>query len=108
MKDLEIAKKYMNKAQNAKSLGHEFSLSFSQFKRLMIRKKCFYTGVLLNDRCPHGEYDFRTIDRVDNSKGYIPGNVVACTYAANNLKGFLENPKNPCSISTLKKMSTKL
>lgn len=93
--DVYAAKKYINKIANAKQRGIEFDLSINEFKKLTIRKACFYTGVVMTK--PIGEtsklWSDLTIDRVDSSKGYIKGNVVACTRAANQLKGIWENPE---------------
>lgn len=34
-----------------------------------------------------------TIDRIDNTKGYVKGNVMAISNRANNLKSIFENPE---------------
>lgn len=88
--DLLIARKYINKYNNAKKRGLEFDLSLSDVKRLLKRKTCYYTGVILLEEAEDGNPFGRTIDRVDPNKGYIKGNVVSCCYAANNLKATLE------------------
>lgn len=97
MNDIEIARKYTNKAHNASQKGHEFDLTFAQFKRVINAKRCYYTGVELTSGAAIKENipTNITIDRVDNSKGYIPGNVVACCFAYNQFKSVLENPSNP-------------
>lgn len=94
--DLYVAKKLASKAKNAKDRGIEFSLTFQSMKNLMKAKKCYYTGITLTtpegvqpDQTGNKASD-RTIDRVDGSKGYVPGNVVACCNAANNIKAQLE------------------
>ena len=93
-KELYVAKKYINKLDNARSKNIEFSLSLSEFSKIVGRKKCFYTGVTM--RKPTGlnstDCNDLTLDRIDSNKGYVSGNVVACTRAANNLKGIWENP----------------
>ncbi len=92
MNDIEIARKYINKTRNAETKGHEFTLSFVEFKRVVTAKRCYYTGIELT---PGKEKENLatdiTIDRVDNSLGYIKGNVVACCHAYNQFKGVLES-----------------
>ena len=92
MNDLHLIKKYLAKYESSKSRGIAFELSFTSYKNLMRAKKCFYTGVTLTEahngpQQPMG----RTIDRLDCNKGYVHGNVVACCFAANQLKAALEN-----------------
>ena len=91
MTDLEIAKKYISKINNAEEKGHEFSLTLPEFTKLMRRKTCFFTRVVINDKL-HQTGNARTLDRLDNSKGYVTGNVVACTFYFNRLKAVFENP----------------
>lgn len=95
--DLKVAKKLAAKEKDAKRRGIEFALTFQSMKNLLKAKRCFYTGAMLTD--PAGLQDDqlagrlasdRTIDRIDGSKGYVPGNVVACCNAANNIKAQLE------------------
>jgi hypothetical protein len=100
LNDIIIARAYLAKVDHAKSNNHEFTLSFSQFKRIITRKTCYYTSLPFS-----GESDYRrTLDRVDNSKGYIPGNVVVCLNVVNNIKSALENPTNLLTPKHLKKM----
>jgi hypothetical protein len=81
--DLRVAKKYVSLQQSAKKRGKDFDLSLTSLKNLLKAKKCYYTGVPLT-------HATRSIDRVDNTKGYIKGNVVACHTNINQLKGNLE------------------
>ena len=84
--DYIVAKKLVQLKQSAESRGKVFSLSFSTVKRLLTTKKCFYTGVEFG---PNDTPQGRTIDRVDTDKGYIEGNVVACTFEINQKKANL-------------------
>ena len=85
--DLILAKKYISNYSSAKARGHDFNLSFSEFKSLKQRKKCFYTGITLTD-------ESRSLDRIDNSIGYVKGNVVACHTTVNQLKSMVEDKTN--------------
>ncbi len=64
--------RYMsNTALHSRRRGHEFSLSHSEFDSL-VTARCFYCGAEPDPT--------NGIDRMDNAKGYIQGNVVtACT-----------------------------
>jgi hypothetical protein len=85
--DKRAAQKYVRLQQSAQRRGIEFALPFTSLKNLYRAKRCFFTGVELvlgGDR-PNS----LTIDRVDNNRGYVPGNVVACSHAFNQAKGDL-------------------
>ena len=80
--DTSVALKYLNLQESAERRGIEFSLSIQSIINLKKAKRCFYTGMALTDIN-------RSVDRIDNEKGYIKGNVVACDKAFNMLKGGL-------------------
>jgi len=80
--DLVVAKKMVKLSQSAVDRGLQFDLTFTGLKNVMTAKKCFFSGVTLNDNT-------RSIDRVDNSKGYVTGNVVACHQLINSRKNSL-------------------
>lgn len=84
MNDIDIAKKFVNKAQSSASRNIPFVLSFTDYKRLIHTRNCFYTGVELTfDENKDNSF---TLDRIDASKGYVPGNVVACSNKFNQKK----------------------
>ncbi len=80
MTDLQVAKKLCSIYNSAESRGIEFNMSFKRMKILMNQKKCCYTGVVFTEE--EGP-NHRSIDRIDNSKGYTDENTVACTVAIN-------------------------
>lgn len=84
MTDLQLAQKYLNKAQSAKDRGIEFDLPFQSFKNIIRAKKCKYTGIPLTK-------ETLTIERVNSKLGYIKGNCVAVSLAANQFKSLFEN-----------------
>ena len=95
MEDIEIARKYVEFYDSRTKEGKSVELSFTSFKNLMRAKKCAYTGVKLTDKEPGKQRaSDRTIDRIDNSNGYVKGNVVAVCFSANNFKSRLENPNS--------------
>lgn len=107
--DIYAAKKYLKQIERAKQKGFDFNLSLSEFKRIISRKTCFYTGVKMNKPIGENSKDFHdlTLDRIDSSKGYITGNVVACTRAANNLKAIWENPEFKMSVEDARNVALK-
>ena len=107
LSDVRIAQMYVNKANNAHARGLEFSISFSTYKNMMRAKRCKYTGITLTEQRigaqSHRATD-RTIDRIDASKGYINGNCVACSHAANQFKSNFECDTFPLSTNDAKKI----
>lgn len=95
--DIEVAKKMINLQQSASSRNLEFDLSFETVKYLMTRTHCYYTGIKFEEE---GKLAF-SVDRVDSKKGYIEGNVVACTVDINSKKSNL-------SIDEIKSLSLKI
>lgn len=91
--DLYVADKLRRKADNARERGIEFNMTFQAMKNILSAKKCHYTGLPLT-KARHASFPIRgsdlTIDRIDCSKGYVKGNVVACSHAANQLKAQVE------------------
>lgn len=86
-----VATKYQNLYDNAKNRGKEFDLNLGDVRRLLTKKRCSYTGVILTDKeynSPTKDSD-RTIDRLDPEKGYVAGNVYAVSHAANTAKDTL-------------------
>lgn len=92
-REVQLAKRYANKSRVCKESGLEFKLSFVEFKRIMSAKYCRYTGVTLTYQVGVNQEDTDvTIDRVDNSKGYVMGNVVPCSRGFNTFKANIEHP----------------
>jgi hypothetical protein len=83
--DLEVAKKMMKIFQSAADRSLEFNLSFVTVKKLLTYDVCYYTGKAFEEE---GLFS-RSFDRVDSSKGYVEGNVVACTVDINGKKSNL-------------------
>ena len=81
-----IAAKYLQLKESANKRNKEFTLTLLDVRRLMQRKTCFYTKHKFN----HLDLNWkRTIDRIDPDKGYVQGNVVACSKWANALKNIM-------------------
>ena len=110
MDDLTVARKYCTKAKRASAGGHEFTLTFQQFKKLMNTKLCYYTGVRLTDikKGDNLPSKYRTLDRIDSELGYVPNNVVACAHSVNKFKSIWESPSSFLTTSLVKKMLNKL
>ena len=78
-------------------------------------KRCYYTGIELT-RPPYNtngyvSENYRskttdvTLERLDNSIGYVAGNVVACSKYANGMKGVFEDPSNGYELKHFVKMA---
>lgn len=100
-KDEEIAAKYLSKRTLALNKGIEFNLSLISFINICKAKRCYYTGVKLTKST-------LTLDRVDNSLGYIKGNVVACSKAFNTIKSIAEDNGNPFTSRNILKGVSKM
>jgi hypothetical protein len=62
---------------NARSRDLPFELTYEEFAELIV-KKCFY--------CEQAEGEYRGIDRLDSSLGYVKGNVQPCCFICNQMK----------------------
>jgi hypothetical protein len=81
--------------RNAKRRKHEFNLTLEYLKELWEKQsgKCPYTGWQLQNmenmstknQLPKTP-DRASLDRIDSSKGYVPGNVQFVSYMAQNAK----------------------
>jgi hypothetical protein len=97
--DEKVAKKYLSLKASAQNRGIDFNLSILSLRNVLNAKKCYYTGTALT--YIDGHPNSLTIDRVDADKGYVTGNIVACSYDFNQRKGAL-------SIADLKLLHRKL
>lgn len=85
--EIEVTGKRYHLMKSAASRKKDFDLSYTDVKRLVLRKTCFYTGLPFSNNLDSPF--FRTIDRVDANQGYVKGNVVACIKLANEMKNNL-------------------
>jgi hypothetical protein len=90
--DIEVAKKLINIFQSAQDRKLQFNLSFEYVRKMLEYKTCYYTGKLFTEDGPHA----RSFDRVDSDKGYVEGNVVACTIDINGKKSNLSFEEISC------------
>lgn len=83
--DAEIAIKWANLKTSADSRNIEFDLSLKKVKQLLKAKRCAFSNVSFTPIA--GQDTSKTIDRVDNDRGYVDDNVVAVCRMMNTLKG---------------------
>lgn len=83
--------RYNYTKHSARKRRLEFCLEFEEYKQL-IAQTCHYCGGELNN---HGT----GLDRVDNNKGYVHGNVVPCCKDCNTVKSDIFNYKEMLLIS---------
>lgn len=73
-------KERFNRARNrAKAVGKVWSISFRLYKELL-KKKCYYCISEIKQKFGYG------LDRIDNSKGYEPKNVLPCCSECNRIR----------------------
>lgn len=82
-----IRKGLTNYKNRAIKKGLGFNLTHNYLVELFFQQKgrCYYTGTAFEIRGPGA----LSLDRVNNNKGYIPGNVVWCRVAVNAMKSSL-------------------
>jgi hypothetical protein len=68
--------KYKGYKNNARARGIEFGITFDEFLKFW-QKPCSYCG---------SEIKFIGIDRIDNKKGYVKGNMKSCCEWCNKMK----------------------
>lgn len=71
----------------AKTRANKSQLSFTlELKDIIIPKKCPYLKIPLKIGEGYATPNSPSLDRIDNFKGYIPGNVQVISWRANSLK----------------------
>lgn len=81
----DAAQKVMSQyRKDASKRGYEWALSEDQFYGL-ITSPCHYTGFPPSKliKTQEGDFFWNGVDRVDNTRGYVPDNVVPCSDHAN-------------------------
>ena len=103
-----LKQKYENKKKNAHGRGIDFSLTEYEFIKLCLflkeNKQCAYTDktfVFKSTTNGTPKPNYPTLERVDNSIGYVLGNVIWVTYHSNFLKSKWED--NLCNQVTFSK-----
>lgn len=90
---------YSTYIRGAKIRGLSFELSKEIFK-ILTQSDCYYCGVkpylVVKRSRNNGNYTYMGVDRVDNSSGYIDGNVVPCCIKC-------QRAKNSVSIDIMSK-----
>ena len=83
---------YRDYKRNAANRGLTFTLTLDFF-RYITSRACVYCGgspaQLARKKAETGVYTYNGLDRVDNSQGYEPGNVVPCCKTCNFMKASL-------------------
>lgn len=102
IKNLE--ERYHKKVERTKKRGLEFSLTlddwFMMGEKLLGIGPCDYTNMNFSMRSVHGEKDplYPTVERIDDKKGYVRGNVCVVLQRANELKDRLVDKKTAITI----------
>lgn len=96
--DDDVVSKYCSIKSSAKSRGIEFNLSLTSVRNLLKSKKCYYTGETF------GQHVKKSFDRKNPSKGYVKGNVVACSEKFNLFKERIEHMDSKASARLIKNL----
>ena len=91
-----VLSKRLQILKSANSRGLEFNLTDANVRKLLNTKVCYYTGVAFNEN--NDPLNIRTFERVDDTKGYVQGNVVVVTLRANRIKNLLVEQDNELNI----------
>lgn len=78
-------KRLHSTVESATRRNKEFSLTLLYLNNIMKQTHCAYSGVKFSDDKSSGDY--MTLERLDNSKGYIDGNVIPVAHVFNSLRG---------------------
>lgn len=113
--DTYVAEYYVRKIQQCKDRRIKFDLTLTQVKNLLRAQKCQLTNTELTHTNAGVEVKKLqqrptdvTIDRIDSSKPYEKGNVMAVAKFANQLKGDFENTCGKNAYKMLHLMSKNL
>lgn len=99
-----LEERYRKKVERTKKRGLEFSLTlddwFMMGEKLLGMGKCDYTNMDFSMRSVHGEKDplYPTVERINDKKGYVRGNVCVVLQRANELKDCLVDKKTAITI----------
>ena len=69
--------KYIQLKKSAKKRGLEVQISFEQYAEIIKESKCYYCDASIEDVAGS------SLNRVDNTKGYLIANVRPCCYICN-------------------------
>ena len=90
-KKANLARKLLHQCRaSAKYRGHECLLTEAELSAMLKPMACEATGLplLLEWKGPSGSNPWApSVDRLDNSLGYVPGNVRIVCWAFNNMRG---------------------
>lgn len=86
-----------NYKKSARERGYIFDLTDDHF-RYLTKQPCYYCGQIADRPSPiakgtNGDYLYNGIDRIDNSKGYVNGNVRTCCKQCNIAKNVISEPE---------------
>lgn len=93
--DQYVVKYYQGKMQSCRTRNIDFKLNLAQVKNLLRAKTCPVLGLAMSHTGANGKGDVQqphdvTIDRLDSSKPYETGNVIAISKMANSAKNGFE------------------
>jgi len=99
---------YNRLKESAKERHIDFNLHKLSILNLLRAKKCYYSGLPITRSQQYTDTLLQSsVDRIDCNKGYVSGNIVACSMLINNLKNSIEHPNSFVAFSENKKIQQK-
>ncbi|AXF40597.1 Srd anti-sigma factor [Acinetobacter phage vB_ApiM_fHyAci03] len=99
--NIKIAECFVNKAKNAKLRGIKFDMSLSTFANIKHQTLCAYSGMPFEEN----ETASMSLERIDNTIGYIDGNVIPVRRELNTLRSDLTSDTIDARINELNSMA---
>lgn len=83
-----LRRAYLTYQAQARDRGYPFALSEEEFARIT-QLPCVYCAAVRvsTTRLSKSEFRYNGIDRIDNAKGYVEGNMAPCCRPCNLMKG---------------------
>ena len=109
--ELWVANYYKSKVDSCRDRGIAFNLNLMSVRNLLSSKVCGYTGMQMTVPKIGAKANTQTdvtIDRIDNTRPYEKGNVIAVSNVANNFKAIFENPQYKLDMLTAQKALVKM
>jgi hypothetical protein len=97
----DIMKNIYSARQRAKKYNVEFSITKND---IILTKRCPLLNIELNNSLNKAAFNSPTLDRLDNSKGYVPGNIRVISFKANTSKSSSTKEEYNLLTNNLKKV----
>lgn len=101
--EIQLIGKYKSKIEDAKERSIDFDLTFSEYKKIAVKKLCFYCGCKLIKAAVGQKPNMISVERLSESVGYTKPNCVASCYKCNTTKNAILNAYSKVDKATFDK-----